>query len=118
MLPKQTARSLRAVLAPKLHGLLNLIGSSADRAQIVAFSSIAGALGSAGQGNYAAANAAVDAYSAALARQVDPAYLPYHCTLLPVFCQASCDLIKLVLLTSKSPHSGLSWLGERSVTLC
>lgn len=75
LLGSQTLGSLRAVLAPKVAGLANLSnsaggGAAAGCRALLAFSSIAGALGSAGQGGYAAANSAVDAWSAAAAVQV------------------------------------------------
>ena len=107
MLPKQTAHSLRAVLAPKLHGLLNLSGSTVSRARTVAFSSIAGALGSAGQGNYAAANAAVDAYSAALTRQVRLASIHCTCTLHLITC----------LPVSGSLQTDKAWLARLRLNL-
>ena len=75
LLGSQTLGSLRAVLAPKVAGLANLAsgtggGAAAGCKALLAFSSIAGALGSAGQGGYAAANSAVDAWSGAAAAQV------------------------------------------------
>ena len=48
LLGTQTAASLRTTLAPKLGGLVNLAACLPDCATVV-FSSIAGALGSAGQ---------------------------------------------------------------------
>ncbi|MCI3900370.1 SDR family NAD(P)-dependent oxidoreductase [Streptomyces spectabilis] len=55
---------LAAVLAPKTTGLVNLDEATADQPldHLVVFSSTAAALGSAGQGDYAAANAFLDTY--------------------------------------------------------
>ncbi|WP_269432072.1 ketoreductase domain-containing protein, partial [Saccharothrix sp. ST-888] len=57
--PRAGRRELARVLAPKVRGLVNLDALSRDlplRA-FVCFSSITGAFGNAGQGDYAAANA-------------------------------------------------------------
>ena len=61
----KTDEELRAVLAPKVSGLVNLDLATRDLDLdfLVAFSSVAGARGNPGQADYAAANAFMDAYA-------------------------------------------------------
>ncbi len=63
---KKTVEEAREVLAPKVAGLVNLDRASRDLPLdfFVLFSSMAGALGNAGQADYACANAFMDAYAA------------------------------------------------------
>ncbi|MES2743493.1 MAG: SDR family NAD(P)-dependent oxidoreductase, partial [Pseudomonadota bacterium] len=61
----KTASDLAQVLAPKVAGLVNLDEASRDCALdcLILFSSTSAALGNAGQADYAAANAFMDAYA-------------------------------------------------------
>ncbi len=63
VLEQQTQERFRAVLAPKVHGSFNLHEATKGRPLdfFVCLSSAAALFGSAGQGNYAAANAFMDA---------------------------------------------------------
>ncbi|WP_428610691.1 SDR family NAD(P)-dependent oxidoreductase, partial [Sedimenticola sp.] len=60
----KAAEEVGAVLAPKVSGLVNLDQASREMKLdfLVVFSSMSGALGNAGQADYAAANAFMDAY--------------------------------------------------------
>ena len=63
MLPKQSAQTLARVYGPKAHGgwLLQLAVAADPLHNSVLFSSVAALLGGAGQANYCAANASLDA---------------------------------------------------------
>ncbi|MEV5432441.1 SDR family NAD(P)-dependent oxidoreductase [Streptomyces sp. NPDC052701] len=69
----KTADECRAVLAPKVAGLVNLDEASKDVPLdfLVSFSGAAGVFGNAGQSDYAAANAFLDAYTHHRRRLVD-----------------------------------------------
>ncbi|WP_264159540.1 type I polyketide synthase [Actinomadura rudentiformis] len=66
VLTELTPERFEAVMAPKVTGALNLHDLTRDRelSAFVLFSSVSGTLGAPGQGNYAAANAAMDALAA------------------------------------------------------
>ncbi|MCX4750085.1 SDR family NAD(P)-dependent oxidoreductase [Kitasatospora sp. NBC_01287] len=63
---RKSPQELARVLAPKVRGLVNLdeLSSGLPLEAFVCFSSITGAFGNAGQGDYAAANAFMDTYAA------------------------------------------------------
>ncbi|MET0336050.1 MAG: SDR family NAD(P)-dependent oxidoreductase, partial [Rhizobacter sp.] len=69
---KKTVDELEAVFAPKVRGIVNLDEATAGMALdwFIAFGSDSGVFGSVGQTDYAAANAFMDEYLAARARQV------------------------------------------------
>ncbi|WP_203794889.1 type I polyketide synthase, partial [Actinoplanes derwentensis] len=68
MLTDLTPQRLATVLGPKVDAARNLIAATRDRqlTAVVLFSSASGLFGNAGQANYAAANAFLDAYASKL----------------------------------------------------
>ncbi|WP_394840511.1 type I polyketide synthase [Pendulispora brunnea] len=75
VLTRLTAEQLERVLRPKIDGAWHLYEAtkSSGLSAFVSFSSAAGTLGSAGQGNYAAANAFLDAFAGYLKARGVPA---------------------------------------------
>ena len=72
LLGNQTVAGIKAVFAAKVSGAQNLLRALGplNLAFTTLFSSVAGLLGSAGQGNYAAANAVLDSLAAQSTLQV------------------------------------------------
>lgn len=109
---------LMAVLEPKAVGGLNLHNLTADLPLdfFVMFSSLAGTLGSPGQGNYAAANAFLDALASLRASQGQPAlsiaWGPWENTGLSVRPEGVGRFVERAGVKGIPPARGIEWLGR------
>ncbi|MEU3030643.1 type I polyketide synthase [Streptomyces incarnatus] len=73
VIPSLTPERMAKVLRPKVDAVLNLHELTGELSAFIVFSSVSGILGSAGQGNYAAANTFLDAFAASRRAQGLPA---------------------------------------------
>lgn len=108
---------LLAVLEPKVAGSWNLHNLTADLPLdfFVMFSSLAGVLGSPGQGNYAAANAFLDALASLRASQGRPAlsiaWGSWEDTGLSVRREGVGRFVERAGIKGIAPSAGAGWLG-------
>lgn len=109
---------LLGVFAPKVTGAWNLHTLTADLPLdfFVMFSSLAGVLGSPGQGNYAAANTFLDALAALRAAQGRPAlsiaWGPWQDTGLAVRPEGVGRFVERAGIRGIAPATGIGWLGQ------